>query len=378
MPGKTARSSNLELLRILCMLLIIGDHLTGQGGIADYTTLPSSFAFCLIGCGSRIACSVFILIGGWFLCEQPYKARRPLSLWLSLWLYTVPVTLLCRLGGLDVSLGALRWALFPASTRQLWFISDYLLLLLCVPLLNRLLHGLPRTAHRGVLAVLALPESLSGSFWSLALWGGLAATAVEYAVHVLYDRLLGVRFWDYSQVRWNLRGRVCLPFSLAWSLLVAAGLLGLGLPLVNTAVRAVLEMRGLTDGRVFQYIAYYRTALGALPNLLAALALFYLFAGLSLGSVRWINALSGTTLGVYILHQIPAFRGFLWNGLLQAQAHHGSVGYTLFAVAAVFLGCAAVDAARTVLVMRPLEKTKLFRTLCEKGDALAAKITADD
>ena len=43
MPGKTQRSSNLELLRILCMLLIIGDHLTGQGGIADYTTLPSSF-----------------------------------------------------------------------------------------------------------------------------------------------------------------------------------------------------------------------------------------------------------------------------------------------------------------------------------------------
>lgn len=143
-------------------------------------------------------------------------------------------------------------------------------------------------------------------------------------------------------------------------------------------MRAVLEMRGLTDGKAFQYIAYYRTALGALPNLLAALALFYLFKGLSLGSVRWINALSGTTLGVYILHQIPAFRGFLWNGILQAQAHHGSVGYTLFAVAAVFLGCAAVDAARTALVMRPLEKTKLFRILCEKGDALAAKITADD
>ena len=157
MPGKTTRSSNLELLRILCMLLIIGDHLTGQSGIADYTTLPSSFAFCLIGCGSRIACSVFVLIGAWFLCEQPYKTRRPLSLWLSLWLYTVPVTLLCKLAGLDVSWGALRWAAFPASTRQLWFISDYLLLLLCVPLLNRLLRGLSRPAHRGLLAVLAVP-----------------------------------------------------------------------------------------------------------------------------------------------------------------------------------------------------------------------------
>ena len=56
MSAKTTRASNLELLRILCMLLIIGDHLTGQGGIADYSTLPSSFAFSLIGCGSRIAC----------------------------------------------------------------------------------------------------------------------------------------------------------------------------------------------------------------------------------------------------------------------------------------------------------------------------------
>ena len=158
----------------------------------------------------------------------------------------------------------------------------------------------------------------------------------------------------------------------------AALALGLGLPLVNTAIRAMLETRGLTDGKAFQYVAYYRTALGALPNLLAALALFYLFKNLDLGCVRWVNALSGTTLGVYILHQVPAFRNFLWNGLLQAQAHHGSVVYTLFAIFAVFFGCAAVDAVRTRLVMRPLENTKLFTALCEKGDALAAKITADD
>lgn len=362
MPGKTQRSSNLELLRILCMLLIIGDHLTGQGGIADYTTLPSSFAFCLIGCGSRIACSVFILIGGWFLCEQPYKTRRPLSLWLSLWLYTVPVTLLCRLAGLDVSLGALRWAAFPASTRQLWFISDYLLLLLCVPLLNRVLRGLPRTAHRGLLAVLAVPMILYPTLF------GENGIVSDTAWMFLYEYLLAAYLRRYPENRLArlLQNRA------------AALALGLGLPLVNTAIRAVLETRGLTDGKAFQYVVYYRTALGALPNLLAALALFYLFKNLDLGCVRWVNALSGTTLGVYILHQVPAFRNFLWNGLLQAQAHHGSVVYTLFAIFAVFFGCAAVDAVRTRLVMRPLENTRLFTALCEKGDALAAKITADD
>ena len=362
MPGKTTRSSNLELLRILCMLLIIGDHLTGQSGIADYTTLPSSFAFCLIGCGSRIACSVFVLIGGWFLCEQPYKTRRPLSLWLSLWLYTVPVTLLCKLAGLDVSWGALRWAAFPASTRQLWFISDYLLLLLCVPLLNRLLRGLSRPAHRGLLAVLAVPLIVYPTLFGEN--GAVSDTAWMF----LYEYLLiaYLRRWPDNRLAHLLQHRA------------AALGLGLGLPLLNTILRAVLETRGLTDGKAFQYMAYYRTALGALPNLLAALALFYLFKGLDLACVRWVNALAGTTLGVYILHQVPAFRGILWNGLLQAEAHHGSVGYTLLAILAVFLDCAAVDALRTVLVMRPLENTRLFKALCEKGDALAAKITADD
>ena len=348
MPGKTTRSSNLELLRILCMLLIIGDHLTGQSGIADYTTLPSSFAFCLIGCG--------------FLCEQPYKTRRPLSLWLSLWLYTVPVTLLCKLAGLDVSWGALRWAAFPASTRQLWFISDYLLLLLCVPLLNRLLRGLSRPAHRGLLAVLAVPLIVYPTLFGEN--GAVSDTAWMF----LYEYLLitYLRRWPDNRLAHLLQHRA------------AALGLGLGLPLLNTILRAVLETRGLTDGKAFQYMAYYRTALGALPNLLAALALFYLFKGLDLGCVRWVNALAGTTLGVYILHQVPAFRGFLWNGLLQAEAHHGSVGYTLLAILAVFLGCAAVDALRTALVMRPLENTRLFKALCEKGDTLAAKITADD
>ena len=362
MSGKPTRSSNLELLRILCMLLIIGDHLTGQSGIADYTTLPSSFAFCLIGCGSRIACSVFVLIGGWFLCEQPYKTRRPLSLWLSLWLYTVPVTLLCKLAGLDVSWGALRWAAFPASTRQLWFISDYLLLLLCVPLLNRLLRGLSRPAHRGLLAVLAVPLIVYPTLFGEN--GAVSDTAWMF----LYEYLLiaYLRRWPDNRLAHLLQHRA------------AALGLGLGLPLLNTILRAVLETRGLTDGKAFQYMAYYRTALGALPNLLAALALFYLFKGLDLSCVRWVNTLAGTTLGVYILHQVPAFRGFLWNGLLQAEAHHGSVGYTLLAILAVFLGCAAVDALRTALVMRPLENTRLFKALCEKGDALAAKITADD
>ena len=67
--------------------------------------------------------------------------------------------------------------------------------------------------------VLALPAPLL-SGWRLYFFGSLAATAVEYLYHWWGDCFLRVRFWDYTSVPGNLRGRVCLPFSLAWGLLM--------------------------------------------------------------------------------------------------------------------------------------------------------------
>ena len=69
----------------------------------------------------------------------------------------------------------------------------------------------------GMLAALALPPK---GWLGLMVLGGLAATAVEYAYHWAGERLLRVRFWDYSGVPGNLRGRVCPPFTLAWGALV--------------------------------------------------------------------------------------------------------------------------------------------------------------
>lgn len=71
----------------------------------------------------------------------------------------------------------------------------------------------------GMLAVLALPPA---SPLGLTVFGGLAATAVEYLYHWAGERFLNVRFWDYSRIPGNLRGRVCLPFTIAWGLLAGA------------------------------------------------------------------------------------------------------------------------------------------------------------
>ena len=59
---------------------------------------------------------------------------------------------------------------------------------------------------------------------ALAFYGGLTATAVEYAVHFLYDKLLGVMFWDYSGTHMDLNRRVCVPFAVIWGPLTAFAL----------------------------------------------------------------------------------------------------------------------------------------------------------
>lgn len=113
---------------------------------------------------------------------------------------------------------------FAAATRSEHQVRKCFLLLPMCPV-----YGL------GVLAVLSLPAALRSGFWPMVLWGGLAATAVEYAVHLAYDRLLHVRFWDYSGLWGNLHGRVCPVFSVAWGLLLAAVL-----PLVQALLLPLL------------------------------------------------------------------------------------------------------------------------------------------
>ena len=75
----------------------------------------------------------------------------------------------------------------------------------------------------GACLVLALTAPVRGEPPAVVLLGGLAATAAEYLAALYLEKALGVSFWLYSDLPGSLRGRVCLPFSLAW------GTLSLGL-----------------------------------------------------------------------------------------------------------------------------------------------------
>ena len=60
------------------------------------------------------------------------------------------------------------------------------------------------------------------SFVLLVLLSMAIATAVEFSVGILFDKLLGIRLWDYREERGNIGGYVCPRFSLIWGLVSAA------------------------------------------------------------------------------------------------------------------------------------------------------------
>lgn len=59
---------------------------------------------------------------------------------------------------------------------------------------------------------------------ALLVWGGVICTGIEYLVHLFYDKVLGVQFWDYRLMRGHIHGRICPQFSLIWGVLSAAAI----------------------------------------------------------------------------------------------------------------------------------------------------------
>lgn len=57
--------------------------------------------------------------------------------------------------------------------------------------------------------------------WNLAIWkqcllGSLLITTLEFVFGVILNIWLGLNVWDYSTLPLNIKGQICLPFSLIW------------------------------------------------------------------------------------------------------------------------------------------------------------------
>ena len=70
----------------------------------------------------------------------------------------------------------------------------------------------------GLVAVVALLEPVRDSLGLLYLGAVLVTSAIEFVTGFLMEKLFHQRWWDYSDMPFNIGGYVCLLFSLIWGL----------------------------------------------------------------------------------------------------------------------------------------------------------------
>lgn len=81
--GAAPRNSNIELYRILSMLLIVAHHYVVNSGLtsangpifANIWSLPSQFLL-LFGTFGKIGINCFVLITGYFMCKSQITAKK--------------------------------------------------------------------------------------------------------------------------------------------------------------------------------------------------------------------------------------------------------------------------------------------------------------
>ena len=68
----------------------------------------------------------------------------------------------------------------------------------------------------GAVVMLCATYPVQSSDVGIFLLGLIAATMLEYVTGVVMETLFQVRYWDYSDKKFNIQGHICLSSSLAW------------------------------------------------------------------------------------------------------------------------------------------------------------------
>jgi surface polysaccharide O-acyltransferase-like enzyme len=329
------RDSNIELLRIISMLLILAHHFSVHGG---FNILKTSFTINrlwiqFLQFGGKIGVNIFVIITGYFLItSKGIKISKVLKLWLQLFFYSVSIYTLFVLTGVEVvSIKGIIKNVLPVIFTRWWFASTYFVLYLLSPYINKILNSFSKREYHRFLALLTLfwciiPTFTTNSFqsnpliWSIYLYS-LAG----------YMRLYGLLN--------TVKTGTCLLTSFVVSLLTYLS-------------AVVFDLLGLKISAFSEHATYF-FEMQKLPILIISVLLFLGFSKLNIGSIKLINIVSSATFGVYLIHDNAYVREFLWQILFKNASYAYSdklIPYSIMVIILVYIACTVIELIRIYII----------------------------
>lgn len=147
------RNSNIEFLRIICIIMIIVMHVYGQYKTVDDNFVYHTSILCNAICNTGV--SIFVLISGY------YGLHASLKKWISLYnittFYALLFLLSCIIRPHHIADSTLFIkGLFPVFCNRYWFVTSYLLLLALSAYIQKLLNLLSYKELLGLIIILSI------------------------------------------------------------------------------------------------------------------------------------------------------------------------------------------------------------------------------
>lgn len=205
--SKQTRNSNLELLRIVSIILIIAMHTIGyassKGG--ELSTSNECIRF-LIGAFGNLGVGCFVLISGYFGVK--YTTRKFLYI---IWMTTI-YTMICAWANNDFSLDrSVIMAIISVPRYFNWYITCYLILMSLSGYLNRFAESLSRQEFKRLLIILCiffsiLPMMVSATETVLLKTG-------QCLTYFIYAYLIGRYIHQYQDIEISRQKCIIIVFS---------------------------------------------------------------------------------------------------------------------------------------------------------------------
>lgn len=333
---KKERDSNLELYRILVMLLIIAHHYVVNSGITkemyEHPNAIRTLFLYLFGAWGKTGINCFVLITGYFMCKSQVTFKRVAKLLLELQFYKLVIYSLFWLTGYDrFTVEKFVKMLLPITAATTNFGGCYILFLLFIPFINVLIDHISEREHFLLMSLCLLVYTVGG-------------TASWFSVTMNYIMWFSVLYLVASYIR--MYPKKLFENNRFWGGAMAVSVL---LSVISIMLRA--DMGAVS--KVYYFVSDSNKIL-AFTN---GLTSFMFFKTLNIRYNKWINMFSATTFGVLLIHaNSDTMRQWLWRDVLNNLGMYSSpwlVVHAILSVCGIFLVCSAIDLLRIRFIEKP-------------------------
>ena len=338
------RQSNIELLRIISMILIIMHHFSVHGCFPFTPDLTFNKVFLQVfGLGGKAGVVAFVMITGYFMVASSFKLHKFAKLVEQIWFYSIAMLGVAMGLGLDtVTSRNMMLALLPIGAMS-WFAQNFLVLYLLTPVINRVLHWLQHTYYVILLVVSTVIWFLMPTV--LNLWPNVPHTTFGFkhifSFIVFYS--MGAYIKLYGS---HITKKIGIIFS-------AIGFVGAFLGDI------LVDVLAMTNPVYMKQIFYFTQNDYGFFQLLLGIGLFIIFLKAKITYRPWINVVASTTFGIYLLHDNKLFLHYMWDNALATYQYYDSLVlplYAIFVVALIFVVGMTVDYVRLAFIEKPVMK----------------------